>query len=237
MERPRPVPLPFSLVLKKGSNMRERVSSSIPMPSSLTVSITPACPARSGCTDDQYDLMFVVSIANPPPSGIASRAFTTRFMITCSTCPGSALTRPSAGSRRNSSSISGPSSEGKRSEICEIRALRSSSLGWRICLRLKASNCRVNEAAFSDALRISLGCLCNPSVKLRLFSSTCACPWITSSKLLKLWATPPASRPTASILSAWRSSSSTRSRSAISFFNCSSTAVTSRARNPDVSAR
>jgi hypothetical protein len=40
-------------------------------------------------------------------------------------------------------------------------------LGWRICLRLKASNCRVNEAALSVAVRISFAFLCNPPLKLR----------------------------------------------------------------------
>ena len=30
-----------------------------------------------------------------PPAGMASRAFTARFMMICSSCPGSAFTRPS----------------------------------------------------------------------------------------------------------------------------------------------
>ncbi len=38
--RPRPVPFPGPFVVKKGSNTRERVCSSIPSPVSVTSSIT-----------------------------------------------------------------------------------------------------------------------------------------------------------------------------------------------------
>ena len=38
--RPNPVPLPFSLVVKKGSKMWDWVSAPIPIPLSVTASIT-----------------------------------------------------------------------------------------------------------------------------------------------------------------------------------------------------
>ena len=39
---------------------------------------------------------FCVSMVSLPPSGMASRAFTTRLTITCSICAASARTEPSA---------------------------------------------------------------------------------------------------------------------------------------------
>ncbi len=43
-----------------------------------------------------------------PPSGMASRAFTTRLMIACSNCPGSIFTRSSSWPGTNVSSMSSP---------------------------------------------------------------------------------------------------------------------------------
>jgi len=45
----------------------------------------------------------------PAPSGIASRALTARFRSTCSSCPGSARTRPARGASTVRSSTSSPS--------------------------------------------------------------------------------------------------------------------------------
>ena len=64
------MPRPGSFVVKYGSKSRARVSLSMPHPVSLTASMTTW-------------LTLAVSIVRRPPCGIASRALTTRFMITC----------------------------------------------------------------------------------------------------------------------------------------------------------
>src|SRR5690242_10918400 len=50
VDRPRPVPLPGSLVVKNGSNARAIVASSIPTPSSLTATMTWGPSTDPGCT-------------------------------------------------------------------------------------------------------------------------------------------------------------------------------------------
>src|SRR5580704_4211800 len=71
MARPSPVPR-SPLVVKKGSRQRRRVSSSIPMPVSVTS--TSACPLFSG---PGVALVRMVSV---PPSGIASTALKMRLI-------------------------------------------------------------------------------------------------------------------------------------------------------------
>jgi hypothetical protein len=94
------------LVVKKGWKIWARIFASIPCPVSVTASITyepgstPACTLVYGSSSS----LFRVSIVSRPPSGIASRAFTTRFMITCSICEGSA----DAPEPRESTTISDP---------------------------------------------------------------------------------------------------------------------------------
>ena len=90
------MPLPTPFVVKNGSKSRVFVSASMPRPVSLIVNVTnePACtslPRRDASSGETSE--FAVSIDSVPPPGIASRALTTRLMITCSSCPGSACTR------------------------------------------------------------------------------------------------------------------------------------------------
>ena len=47
--RPRPVPLPVSFVVKNGSKIRPRVTSSMPVPVSVTASITCGPGVTPGC--------------------------------------------------------------------------------------------------------------------------------------------------------------------------------------------
>ena len=93
--RPRPVPLPTCLVVKKGSKARAATSSDMPSPTSATDTLT--CSDPSGPTRMQTS----------PPSGWASTAFTTRFISARSSWDGSINTRPASGS---SSSVSVTSS-------------------------------------------------------------------------------------------------------------------------------
>ena len=150
-----------------------------------------------------------------PPSGMASRALTTRFMITCSSWLGSAFTLPRSGRGTKTSCIVSPSSRWSMACIPSTMPLRSSTLGASTCLRLKARSWRVSAAACWEASRIPStfrrsGWSSGIFRRMRSLS-----PWITMRRLLKSWAMPPASWPTASIFWAWRSWSSL-SRSATS---------------------
>ncbi len=140
-----------------------------------------------------------------PPDGIASDAFTARFIMTCSICPGSALIRPSDSPARKMNAMSSRTSRFRMLNISETSEFRFSTLGCNICIRLNANNWRVRDAARSLAFSI---CRAFPYSGLAGSSrSSIKSPWplITVSRLLKSCATPPASRPIASILCALRS--------------------------------
>ena len=83
---PRPVPSPTALVVKNGSNTWLRVVSSMPMPSSVTVRVTNREPGPPGSSLSGVEMSSVLPTLTVmvPPSGIASRALTVRFMSTCS---------------------------------------------------------------------------------------------------------------------------------------------------------
>ena len=86
------MPFPDSFVVKKGSNIFRWVSLSMPVPVSEIDSFTSsplseAIPLAAPCSVPTEE----VSIINLPPSGMASRAFTQRFIITCCICEGSAF--------------------------------------------------------------------------------------------------------------------------------------------------
>lgn len=53
----------------------------------------------------RLDRQYAVSIVNMPPLGMASHAFTARFITTCSTCPRSAFTGASSGRRASTTFI------------------------------------------------------------------------------------------------------------------------------------
>ena len=139
--------------------------------------------------------------------GIASRAFTARFMITCSTWFGSALIRPRPLPSTVSSRMLSPMRRRSSSLIPTTTQLRSMSRGCKTCLRLNASSLCVKAAARAAAFSISS--------RFEAASSSCwqsrsmaAYPKITVRRLLKSCATPPARRPTASIFNDWRNCSS-----------------------------
>ncbi len=95
---------------------------------------------------------FLVSSSSLPPPGIASRAFTTIFKITCSICPGSARTVFNCGASMAVNSMSSPSMRRNMRSISRTSALRSTSDARTPCRRLKASNWRVRSVARSEAL-------------------------------------------------------------------------------------
>src|SRR5207253_9801078 len=87
---------------------------------------------------------------------MASRTFTTRFTMTCSSWPGSALLRPSAGGRTVRSATSSPIRRRSMDSMFSTTALRSRTLGWRTCLRLKARSWRVSWVARMAVFRKEL---------------------------------------------------------------------------------
>src|SRR5208337_46503 len=94
-ERPRPVPRPVALVVKKGSKILWICSRGMPLPVSTTsISTPPLCAA--------------VRTSSSPPVGMASRAFKKRFRKTC--C--SLLAEPRTGGRPSLSCLT--------TRICEV---------------------------------------------------------------------------------------------------------------------
>ena len=131
------MPLPCSLVVKNGSKMR---------------ALRRLVHADAGVADRQHDVRpgrhaeivtgvgrrrgrrSPVSIVSLPPSGIASRALTTRFMITCSICPGSALILPSDGAAGPSEARCLRRSRGAAClSIFAMISLRSTTAGASTC--------------------------------------------------------------------------------------------------------
>ena len=76
IDSPSPVPLPSSLVEKNGSVALRKVSASMPWPVSATTSRTYRPGASSASSRASTASTAIVSV---PPSGIASRALTTRL--------------------------------------------------------------------------------------------------------------------------------------------------------------
>ncbi|GBE34454.1 hypothetical protein BMS3Bbin06_00979 [bacterium BMS3Bbin06] len=153
---PSPVPLPTSFVVKKGSKTRDFTSSSIPSPVSemerqvnLPFLFIQGWALRYSSSKTESNVSIIIS----PPSGIASLAFVMRFIITCSTCPLSAMTGIVSPRSVLNSIVSGISLLRIFSKS-PTTDLRNKDLGSRICLRLKARSPWVNVAARSEALRI-----------------------------------------------------------------------------------
>ena len=103
-----PSPRPVNFVVKNGSKIRARVSSSMPTPSSATSSQTIGPLRVSGVTaaPDQSSAAASRTAPRtrsvPAPSGIASVPLISRFMITCCSCERSPITGRSEGARSSS---------------------------------------------------------------------------------------------------------------------------------------
>jgi hypothetical protein len=144
-----PRALAAGFVVKNGSKMRDTVAASIPTPVSV-IERTSYAPGSSStfCRANTVSTSTwrVWKIREPPP-GIASRELTAMLRITCSSCPGSAVTLLGTGSKSMTTSTSSPSTRGSRVLSSETISLRSVMAGLRVCLRLKAKSWRVRAAA------------------------------------------------------------------------------------------
>ena len=98
IERPSPVPLPTSFVVKKGSKIFSLVFPFMPVPVSVMEmrAYSPGSPYPWNLLKFLSISVRVVSIFSRPPFGMASRAFVARFMSTWSICVMSAMTVGSA---------------------------------------------------------------------------------------------------------------------------------------------
>src|SRR5207237_6267664 len=95
MDRPRPVPLPTSLVVKNGSKIRGSSPGGIPAPVSVNATSTIADPTEPE-----------MRIALRGESATASRPFVNRLMKTCSSWIGFPSTTGSSGPKSTVTSIS-----------------------------------------------------------------------------------------------------------------------------------
>ena len=99
-DRPSPVPLPTALVVKKGSNTRDRTSGLIPCPLSLTAITTKAPLSPSGARPAS-SCLFSAEIVTAPSCGMASRAFNTMLSSASSNSLLSTWTIPRSRARAN----------------------------------------------------------------------------------------------------------------------------------------
>ncbi len=151
-----------------------------------------------------------------PPSGMASRAFSARFSTALSTWAVSTRVFHSPGSARTSMAIASPTLRVSRSDMspsCRPRLTTLGSSGWR---RAKARSWRVSCAARSAPRRALLRRRLAVSSPASRGARSSRLAWMTCSRLLKSWATPPVSWPIASMRWARRLCSSTRVRSLMS---------------------
>ncbi len=137
--------------------MCDCVSESMPAPVSLMETMTYSPAWRGACTRaySSSSAMFEVSMVSLPPEGMASRAFTARFMMTCSICPASARTDQRLFPGVMTRSISSPIMRVSILRFSVAMSLRLTIRGASICFRLNANNWRVKDEARSEALAIS----------------------------------------------------------------------------------
>ena len=148
-------------VVKNGSNTFCNCSCGMPVPSSTTCTTT-YCPSGTVTRSrikGAFNILRSVVILISPPAGIASRAFTTRFIKTCSSCRLSARIRCTTGSWLSVRVTFSPT---KRFSRCvrSARVSRMSSVSGRsVCLRENASNCPTKAAA-----RLAFWLICTRSL-------------------------------------------------------------------------
>ncbi len=232
------MPRPAPFVVKNGSKIRARVGASMPTPVSRTASTASAPAGTSGPAGRRgsSSASRVTSTTSRPPRGIASRAFTTRFRSASSTWPESAHT--TAGPRTfTASATSSPRTRRSIRSMPAAISPTSTRRGARCWRREKARSWRVSTAARSLASMISRASSCPAWSAGSRSRSALAAERITVRRLLKSWATPPASCPTASIFWTCRSCSSRKRFSRSRSSSARAMSSKDRARSPISSPR
>ena len=177
-----------------------------------------------------------------PPSGIASRALTARFRIALSSWFGSACERHRPPASTVSTAISSPSVRRSRSDMprdqpVDVDRLRArAAAGARRRAGVGSARRRAGRRAVAlPADRQARGRARPP--REHGAAGVSRLPMMMVSRLLKSCATPPVSWPIASIFCAWRSASSTRSRSSIWAMSARFAAASSSVRSPTRASR
>ena len=189
------------MVLKNGSNIRGMDSGLMPDPVSCMVMTAMARASPASGPSGSFTVVRVRTVSLPP-EGIASQALMTRFTITCSIWAGSATTIGPCGSRSRSSSMSAPVKRLMIPRMDEISRFSSRAAGFSTCRLLKARSWRTMSEDIFPARRISSAYSRRRSPEGISARRSSPNPSIAVRRLLKSWAMPPASRPTASILPA-----------------------------------
>ena len=202
--RPRPVPSPGPLVVKNGSKARSATSGAMPVPSSETRDLDAVAGAADG--DRQRPAV------GHRVAGVDGEVHEHLLELRAVGEHGRQLRRRTEISQRDVLAERARSSD----STSATSALRSSTSGVTTSRRLNVSSWRVSAAARSAARPISIDVVADRRVLLELLRANVTQDRITDSRLLKSWATPPASWPTLSrrCACASRCSSSRRSRSA-----------------------
>ena len=191
VESPRPVPLPFGLVVKNGSKIRSRTSVGIPLPLSSTIIRTQSSP----------QLEVKRAIRGSDCSSSASTALMSRFSITCSILPLS--TRKSTGRSSISTSISIAFLVICRTNwiLVRIASPRGPALESRLELRANPSRVRASREALTEAASIVLAycstlsgvapCDFNnelyPIMALRMLLKSCTMPLVSVPRPSIFW--------------------------------------------------
>jgi len=140
-----------------------------------------------------------VRISSVPPSGMASRALTPRFMMICSSSARSASTGWRPDSTSTVRTMSSPSMRRSIAPISITTSFRSRGRGSFFFRRLTVRSWSVRPVArFTASPIISMSRFCGASSS-RLSWANSEQTLTICSTLLKSWAMPPARRPTASI--------------------------------------
>src|SRR5205809_631933 len=161
---PRPVPTPMGLVVKNGSNTRARVLASMPMPVSLSATLTydpgstQACNGRSAAPRRVRR----TSTCSVPPFGMASRALLTRCRTICFTAAGSTSTTPGSSSASNCTSMLAGSWRRNASSASRTNSARISGCSSSTPCRLKPSSRCARSAPAIGSLIVRPGGGVNP---------------------------------------------------------------------------
>ena len=224
-------PGPIGLVVKNGSNARATTSGVMPVPVSVTAMADVLAGRRVAVVAAwRSRRVLLVSIRSLPPSGIASRALMARLrMLFSSWFWSHSVGHRSADQRELELDALAHASGAAGPPWTRSGGLARSGLGSSGCRREKASRRWVSAAArladVTAPIDDSAGSRSSRPSASR-FCARSSDPTMPCSRLLKSWAMPPVSWPTASIFCDWRSASSVRrSVSAASFSSVMSRAV------------
>ncbi len=204
--RPRPVPLPTALVVKKGSKIRLRTASVMPLPLSVTrnrTALTSSCAqvwaSSEGNNAEVWGSSSMRHSMRPARPSSAWMALVHRFTSTWPIWVASASMAKVSGVHDCTSSTWGGKAPRNRvhesaSTVHTLTRVRSTGC-WRLNARIWRTSSRPRRAAVLISCRLSREAASGG----RSCRARSALPRMAARMLLKSCATPPASVPSASI--------------------------------------